>query len=53
MSVPNLAYIERYIKQVAPRVAHWVILVFFLVSQQLCEHMLVPRKESIMTSDRY
>ena len=29
MSVPNLAYIERYIKQVAPRVAHWVILVFF------------------------
>ena len=29
MSVPNLAYIERYIKQVAPTVAHWVILVFF------------------------
>ena len=29
MSVPNLSYTERYIKQVAPTAAHWVILFFF------------------------
>ena len=29
MSVPNLAYIERYIKEGVPKAAHWVILVSF------------------------